>query len=258
MALRRPPFAACAKLVEIFNWRNYARKRGQDMNSVTSIFTRDRRWFLQSICTLAILPLGGCNAAVACPLCGGRLSTVGSHIDFRFLPSVNYRVWNRSYDHVGCTGYEPGFEAAAAPKVASNGEVEITCDPEFNSQSPFCKRCCHAFSQRDQRWSRATDSPRSFVLPISQEILRFPLPSKSWIAYGVGYEQVFGGRSGKDYYSDSINFWYKTAAPPSTATDIQAYVHLHGLRLAQELASRPDGVYVRATFSGSRPKLAAG
>ena len=100
-------------------------------------------------------------------------------------------------------------------------------------------------------------SPQSFVLPLSQEILGFPLPSKSFISYGVGYEQVFGGGSGKDYYSDSINFWYKTAAPPSTATDIQAYVHLHDLRLGDELASKPDGVHVWAIFSGSRPKLAA-
>jgi hypothetical protein len=227
------------------------------MNSGRSIFTTGRRWFLRSIFSFPILPLGGCNAGAPCPLCGGRLSTVGSHIDFRFLPSVNYIVWNRSSDHVGCTGYEPGFEAAPPPRVTSNGEVEITCDPEFNSKSPFCKRCFHAFSQRDQCWSRAMDSPQSFVLPLSQEILGFPLPSKSFISYGVGYGQIFGGASGKDYYSDSINFWYKTAAPPSTATDIQAYVHLHDLRLAEELVGRPDGVYVRAIFSGSRPKLAA-
>jgi hypothetical protein len=227
------------------------------MNSGRSISTTGRRWFLRSICSFPILSLGGCKAAAPCPLCGGRLSTVGSHIDFRFLPSVNYEVWDRSSDHVGCTGYEPGVEAPP-PRVASNGELEITCAPEFNSQSPFCKRCFHAFSQRDQRWSRWMDSPRSFALPLSQEILDFPLPSKSFISYRVGYEQIFGGKSGKDYYSDSINFWYKTAAPPSTATDIQAYVQLHSLRLGDELASTPGEVHVRAIFSGSRPKLAAG
>jgi hypothetical protein len=228
------------------------------MNSGFSIVTTNRRWFLRSICSLLILPLGGCKAAAACPLCGGRLSTVGSHIDFRFLPSVNYKVWDRSSDHVGCTGYEPGFEAASAPRVTSNGEVEITCDPEFNSQSPFCKRCFHAYSQRDRCWSRWMDSPKSFVLPLSQEVLRFPLPAKSFIAYGVGYEQIFGGRSGKDYYSDSINFWCKTVAPPSTLADIQAYVRLHNLRLGDEFATKPEGVHVRAIFSGTRPKLAAG
>jgi len=143
------------------------------MNSGRSISTTNRRWFLRSISSLAILPLGGCNATAACPLCGGRLSTVGSHIDFRLLPSVNHAVWDRSSDHVGCTGYEPGFEAPPPPTVAANGEVEISCGPEFNSQSPFCKRCFLAFSQRDQHWVRWMDSPKSFVLPLSRQ----PSPS---------------------------------------------------------------------------------
>jgi hypothetical protein len=100
------------------------------------------------------------------------------------------------------------------------------------------------------------DSPQSFVLPLSQEILGFPLPSKSFISYSVGYQQIFGGRSGKDYYTDSINFWYKAIAPPSTAADIEAYVHLHNMRFGLELAPTPGEVYVSALYSGSRPKLA--
>src|SRR5580698_5375595 len=110
------------------------------MNSGRDAFVVGRREALQAICTLPVLPLvGGCEAAAPCPLCAGRLSTVGSHIDFSFLPSVNYAVWNRASDHVGCTGYEPGFETPPPGRTASNGGLEISCAAEFNSQSPFCK-----------------------------------------------------------------------------------------------------------------------
>jgi hypothetical protein len=145
------------------------------MNSGTDMFVVGRRRALQVIFTLPILPLvGGCEAAAPCPLCGGRLSTVGAHIDFRFLPSVNYAVWNRASDHVGCTGFEPGFEAPPPERIASNGELEISCGPEFNSESLFCQRCFHAFSQRDQQWKRTMNTPQSFFLPLSSEVVGFP------------------------------------------------------------------------------------
>src|ERR1700676_2490208 len=100
------------------------------MNSGRDVFVVGRRRTLQAICTLPILPLvGSCEAAAPCPLCGGRLSTVGSHIDLRFLPSANLAVWDRSSDHMGCTGYEPGFEASPPARVASNGELETSCEP---------------------------------------------------------------------------------------------------------------------------------
>jgi hypothetical protein len=100
------------------------------------------------------------------------------------------------------------------------------------------------------------DSPQAFVLPLSQEIREFPLPAKSFIRYSVVYEQIFGGRSGKDSYTDSIGFWYKETAPSSTAADIEAYVHLHNMRFGPELAKTPGEVYVSAIYAGSRPKLA--
>jgi hypothetical protein len=128
--------------------------------------------------------------------------------------------------------------------------------PEFDSDSPFCKRCFHAFSERDQRWVRSMDSSQSFVLPLSEEIRGFPLPAKSLISYNVVYEQIFGGRSGNDYYTDSINFWYKETVPSSTAADIEAYVHLHNMRFGPELAKTPGEIYVSAIYAGGRPGLA--
>jgi len=100
------------------------------------------------------------------------------------------------------------------------------------------------------------DSAKSFVLPLSREILEFPLPNKSFILYNVGYQQIFGGKSGNDSYSDSISFWYKTSAPPSAAADMEAYVRLHKLQFGPELAKTPGQTYVDAIYSGSRPKLA--
>src|SRR3984885_9292787 len=226
------------------------------MNSGRSISTTNRRWFLRSISSLAILPLGGCNATAACPLCGGRLSTVGSHIDFRLLPSVNHAVWDRSSDHVGCTGYEPGFEAPPPPTVAANGELEISCGPEFNSQSPFCKRCFHAFSRRDQHWKRTMNIPQSFLLPLSSEVLEFPLPGKDFLLYNVVYQQIFGGESGKESYSDSIGFWYKTTAPPSTEANIETYMNQHNMHSNLKLAQTPGQSWVDAIYSGPRPKSA--
>jgi hypothetical protein len=99
------------------------------------------------------------------------------------------------------------------------------------------------------------DSAGSFVLPLSREILEFPLPDKSFILYHLGYQQIFGGKSGNDYYSDSINFWYKTSAPPSAVAAMEAYVRLHKLQLGSELAKTPGQTDVDAIYSGSRPKL---
>jgi hypothetical protein len=169
---------------------------------------------------------------------------------------VNYAVWNRASDHVGCTGYEPGFETAPPDKMTSNGELEISCGPEFNSQSFFCKRCFHAFSQRDQHWKRTMNTPQSFLLPLSSEVLGFPLPSKDFLLYNVVYEQIFGGLSGKESYSDSLGFWYKTTAPPSTAANIDGYVHQHNMHFGLELARTPGQSWVDAIYFGARPKWA--
>jgi hypothetical protein len=98
------------------------------------------------------------------------------------------------------------------------------------------------------------NSPQSFVLPLSQEIRGFQLPAKSFISYSVVYEQIFGGQSGKDYYIDSINCWYKATAPSSTASDIEAYVHLHKMRFGPELAKTPGEVYVSAIYAGRRSR----
>jgi hypothetical protein len=163
-------------------------------------------------------------------------------------------VWDRSSDHVGCTGYEPGFEATPPERINSNGELEISCAPEFNSQSPFCKRCFHAFSQRDQHWKRTMNDAQSFFLPLSPEVLGFPLPSKDFLLYNVVYQQIFGGVSGKENYSDSIGFWYKTTAPPPTSANIEAYVHQHNMHSGLQLAQIPGQSWVDAIYSGTRPK----
>jgi hypothetical protein len=99
------------------------------------------------------------------------------------------------------------------------------------------------------------NSPQSFVLPLSKEIQDFPLPAKSFLYYSVVYEQIFGGRSGKDYYTDSINFWYDATAPSSTAAEIETYVHGHNMRFGLELGKIPGKVYVNAIYAGSAPRL---
>jgi hypothetical protein len=223
------------------------------MNRGRSIFTTDRRWFLRSICSLPILSLGGCEAAAPCPLCGGQLSTVGSHTDIRFLPSVNLAVWDRSSDHVGCTGYEPWAESDTK---AADPPGTVTCGPEFIGPSPFCTRCFHAYSERDQHWKRVMNSADSFALPLSQEILHIPLPSKEFLLYRLVYEQTFGGRSGKDSYSDKIGFWYKTSAPPSTEANIREYVQRHDMSFGPFPHHDPEQIWVDVIYSGSRPKLA--
>jgi len=218
----------------------------------TSIVSR--RWILRCLCRVPVLSLAGCYSGPPCPLCAGRLSTVGSHIDFQFLPSANYAVWNRASDHVGCTGYEPDWEPT---RPAPDYLQSQTCAPEFTRDSPFCTRCCHAFSQRDQRWLRAIDSPQAFVLPLSREMLEFPLPDKAYLRYRTIYEQSFGGKSGGNSYSDAIMFWYTTESPPSVAAHIEAYMQQHQLQSGLELAPTPGMTWVHAIYSGDRPKQAS-
>jgi hypothetical protein len=212
-----------------------------------------RRWFLGSIFSLPMVPLAGCYSGAPCPLCGGRLSTVGSHIDFRFLPSVNLAVWNRASDHLGCTGYEPWNESDT--KTPEPPGV-VDCEAEFISRSPLCTRCHHAYSERDQHWTRVMNSADSFLLPLSPEILHVPLPSKGFLLYRLVYEQTFGGRSGKDSYSDEIAFSYKTSAPPSTEVNIRDYVQRHRTSFGPFPHHDPGQIWVDVIYSGSRPTLA--
>jgi hypothetical protein len=72
----------------------------------------------------------------------------------------------------------------------------------------------------------------------------------------VVYEQIFDGVSGKESYSDSIGFWYKTTAPPSTAANIEGYMHQHNMHFGLELARTPGQSWVDAIYSDARPKLA--
>jgi hypothetical protein len=74
--------------------------------------------------------------------------------------------------------------------------------------------------------------------------------------YNVVYEQIFGGVSGEESYSDSIGFWYKTTAPPSTAANIEAYVHQHNMHFGLNLARTPDQSWVDVIYFGARPKSA--
>ena len=217
--------------------------------------TRHRRWLLKAICIVPLAPLTGCGNANPCPLCGGRLSTVGSHIDFRFLPSVNLAVWDRSSDHLGCTGYEPWAESEA--KIPDPPGT-VTCGPEFIGRSPFCTRCFHAYSERDEQWKRVTNSADSFVLPLSPDIQHFPLPPKEFLLYRRVYIQLFGGRSGTASYSDEIVFWYKTSGPPTTEATITDYVQRHNMTSGIfGLFSHRDTERecVDAIYSGNRPRL---
>jgi hypothetical protein len=63
-----------------------------------------------------------------------------------------------------------------------------------------------------------------------------PRLARLYRSWSVVYQQIFGGRSGNEYYTDSINFRYKATAPSSTAADIESYVHRHNMRFEPELA----------------------
>jgi len=84
---------------------------------------------------------------------------------------------------------------------------------------------------------------------------QFPLPGKDFLLYNVVYQQIFGGVSGKENYSDSIGFWYKTTGPASTAANIEAYVHQHNMHSGLKLAQTPGQSWVDAIYSGARPKF---
>ena len=166
---------------------------------------------------------------------------------------MNLAVWDRSSDHVGCTGYEPWVESDTK---TADPPGTVTCGSEFIGSSPFCTRCFHAYSERDQHWKRVMNSADSFVLPLSQEILHIPLPSKEFLLYRLVYEQTFGGRSGDESYSDKIAFWYKTSAPPSTETNIREYVQRHDMSFGSFPHHDPGQIWVDIIYSGSRPTLA--
>jgi hypothetical protein len=209
-----------------------------------------RRGFLRSVGAVPIWALSACDAGQPCPLCGGKLSTVGAHHDFRFLPSVNYEVWNRASDHVGCTGLE---EEAPPPVASTNpGEQTVTCDAQFTSKSPLCTRCYHAYSKRDDQWTRSMGAATDFIRPLSPAIVQFPLPEKKYIRYGAGYFQTFGGWSGTNYRLDELRCWLSADMPKPLMDVIGNYAKAHQLQLKLG-PSNDSGLHVHATYSEGHP-----
>jgi hypothetical protein len=190
----------------------------------------NRREFLRYLGGLPTLSLAACNAAPPCPLCGGRLVKVGAWIDDRSKPSVNGAVWNRASDHVGCEG----------------------CPEEFDSQSPLCLRCFHAFSERDQHWRRGSADVAAFLRRLSSAIRGFPLPNQEYRRYGIYYTQTFSGRHGRDFYSDDVRYWYATSAPKLTVAELHEYVNQHRMHLDYVSTDNDGNAFVMATHSGSQ------
>jgi hypothetical protein len=204
------------------------------MSSICRQFARptalNRRDFLRYLGSLPMLSLAACNAAPRCPLCGGRLVTVGAWIDDRSKPSVNGAVWNRASDYVGCEG----------------------CPEEFDSKSPLCLRCFHAFSERDQHWKRGCTEAVAFLRPLSSAIRGFPLPSQEFRRYGIYYTQTFSGRDGRAFYSDDVRYWYATSASKPTIEELNDYVNQHRMHLDYRSADKDGNAFLMATHSGSQ------
>src|SRR5690349_3871027 len=95
-----------------------------------------RRAFLQSSSTVTAAYLSSaCSPSAPCPICGGRLVTVGRASFASDEPSKNLEVWNGSYH--GIQG--------------------------FRDDSPVCSRCYAALCDDDTRWARATEVPETFL-----------------------------------------------------------------------------------------------
>ena len=184
----------------------------------------DRRAFLLSIGGLPMLAGAAPALTRICPLCGGKLLTVGSFKDDRSKPSLNIEVWNRASDEI----------------------------PQFVADDPMCSRCFHAFRGRDQTWVRASEIANSFLRPLSPAILGFPLPDKGFVRSLIVYQQAFAGRSGEEMYSDGVGYWYATSAPRLSG-DIRGYAQrLHLFARYYSVPSMHGQKYVNATYSAGK------
>jgi hypothetical protein len=181
----------------------------------------DRREFIFAIGSLPGLAMTACTPSRVCPLCGGKLLSVGNFTDDQSKPSLNIEVWNRAFDEV----------------------------PQFAPDAPMCSRCLHAYREDERVWKRASELPTSFRRPLSSATLGFPVPGKLAVRSLIVYQQEFAGPLGKDGYSDGLSYWYATT-PPGLSNEIRAYAERWHMRLRSYSSSTmPNQEYVEATYS---------
>ena len=182
----------------------------------------NRRSFILFSCGgLSGLTASACATRPLCPLCGGKLYTVGDFSDDRSKPSQNIEVWNRAFDEV----------------------------PQFGPNAPMCARCFHAYQEDEHAWKRASELSTSFQRPLSPATLGFPVPDKSVIRSLIVYRQKFAGPLGKDRYSDGVSYWYATTDHALT-NQIAAHAERSHMRLSQSYSSPtlPGQAYIEATY----------
>jgi len=144
------------------------------------------------------------SAADACPVCGGKLTTVGTVTDDRTKPSKNISVWNRS----------------------------ICANMFYDDASVICTQCWLSYSKQFQRWERSSELPDSFRRPLSAGIRGFPVPPAKNIKSLVVYSQQIAGAK----VSESVAFWCTDS--DSLISDFRAYARKHNLSIRVEMQGR--------------------
>ena len=179
-----------------------------------------RRSFLQALFAFPLtakateLSTGG-----KCPICGGKLVEAGSLKDDESKPSRNIELWNRSY----------------------HGAFW----PFYNERLQICSRCYVVFNTTTNKWTRASEEPNSFLVPLQRSILSFPLPKKSLIKSFVVYAQSFGGKDAAEGRIESVSLWLATDRP--TLNKIERYCNDNNLKFEPYTApSMPNQTYIKA------------
>jgi hypothetical protein len=172
--------------------------------------------------TLSLLPISATSigkSPTTCPLCGGHLTKVGSLKDDKSRQSINLEVWNRSYHG-------------------------IIAEP-YSEQSPFCPRCNFAYSNHPGDWRRSSELPDSFFIPLTLEILGFPIAPSRLKNARVVYGQVFLGPGGDQGRTESIGYWASDS--DNLRADLQTYADTNALTIRFYTApSMPGQVSITA------------
>ncbi len=122
-----------------------------------------------------VLVLALLKSGFACPACGGRIVKTATVTDDTNAPSKNLCFWNRS----------------------------VCANLLYWPDSLICTRCWLAHSDLVGNWERASESPASFLRPLSSTIRGVPLPPPSSIHSRAVFTQSYG----KKRFAESLAFW---------------------------------------------------